>query len=452
MDYGDLVAALYAQNQFAIKYDLESMRAALGALGIERIARRVVLVGGTNGKGSTCAELNALAMEAGLRVGLYTSPHLVDFRERIRLQSRPIAPERAARIGAPLLRRFSGQEVPAETPRPLSYFELATLLAFAAFAEEDLDLAIVEVGLGGRLDATNVLDPDVSVIASVSLDHQAYLGDTVEAIAAEKAAIARAGRPVVLHARSGGYDAIVREVARYAPALVLCDGGSSPSDWNRALARAAFRHAVQGLSVPAFGGLGTAVAAPEFEALATRASAACRWPGRQQVIRRGERTLLVDGAHNGASAIECRRWVERELARLAGADPQAAAPASSAAPPRVPVIIGVSGGRDPVPLARALAPIAQRFVATCASSAPTAAPDEVAQSLRAAGLDCVPAPDPSSALELTRHAPVCLVTGSLYLVGDTLRTIGFDAEDLDVWTPADVVPLSPRSDRAARGT
>lgn len=401
MTYDALVRALFEQNQFAIKYDLDAMREAVRRLGLPRPANRVILVGGTNGKGSTCARLNALAVETGLRVGLYTSPHLVEFRERIRIDGVPIDRDSVVRFGEPLFARFSGRRAPSEAQRPLSYFELVTLMAWQAFSASDLDLAIFEVGLGGRLDATNTIDPDLSILTSVSLDHQAYLGDTLEEIASEKAAIARPGRPVVIHEHAGGAEALAAALDGRG-ALIRCSGGSSPSDWNRALAERAFDTLYPGR------------ASDEDRA---RAAQRARWPGRQQVWRSDARDLLLDGAHNDASAAACAAWVRTEL-EARGSEP-------------VPVVLAVSGGRDPVMLARHLDPVASHYIATAASSAPCTPATEVAARLEETGRRAVVAPTPADALALCGRG-TALVTGSLYLIGDTLAELGCDADDLRI--------------------
>ena len=190
----DFCERLFAQNQFAIKLGLTSMKRALEQLQDERHESLCVLVAGTNGKGSTASALSALLTRAGLRVGLYTSPHLVDLTERFRVQGRALERDVVQRIGEDTLDRFgdAGADV------CLTFFELTTVMAVRLFAQQKVDVAIYEVGLGGRLDATNALTPDMSVITPIGLDHQAYLGEDILGIAAEKAGIMRASTPVVL--------------------------------------------------------------------------------------------------------------------------------------------------------------------------------------------------------------------------------------------------------------
>ncbi|HEY9142794.1 MAG TPA: Mur ligase family protein, partial [Arenimonas sp.] len=174
----------------SIDMGLERVGEVARRLGLGRPARRVVTVGGTNGKGSTVAFIEAIARAAGLKVGAYTSPHLLRYNERVRIDG-------ADAGDAALVAAFERIEA-ARGDTPLTYFEFGTLAALLLFEAAGLDLAILEVGLGGRLDATNIVDPDCAVITTVDLDHQDYLGDSRESIGFEKAGILRAGKPCVL--------------------------------------------------------------------------------------------------------------------------------------------------------------------------------------------------------------------------------------------------------------
>ncbi|MBZ0102490.1 MAG: hypothetical protein K8I65_10055 [Thermoanaerobaculia bacterium] len=186
-------ARLAPLERLGIRLDLAPMRQLLAAAGDPQLAVPVVLVAGTNGKGSTAAMLAAIATAAGLRTGLATSPHLERVEERIRFDGEPIDPSRLA----PLLDRLLECAAAAGLAPP-TYFEVTTAAAFLAFAADPVDLAIVEVGLGGRLDAANAAEPILSLITPIALDHTEWLGTTLAAVATEKAGILRAGRPVVL--------------------------------------------------------------------------------------------------------------------------------------------------------------------------------------------------------------------------------------------------------------
>lgn len=186
-EYLDLLESRHAT---AIDLGLDRIRVVAAAMGLSRFSCPVITVAGTNGKGSTVATLEALAIAHNLRVGIYTSPHLLQFNERIRRDGHNIC-------DADLLQAFAAVET-ALGEQSLTYFEFTTLAALAYFQSEPLDLVVLEVGMGGRLDAVNIVDADVAVLTTVDFDHVSYLGDTLAAIAKEKAGICRAGRPAVL--------------------------------------------------------------------------------------------------------------------------------------------------------------------------------------------------------------------------------------------------------------
>lgn len=401
--YGAFVARLFQQNQFAIKYDLDAMLHAAAALRLPRPGRRVVLVGGTNGKGRTVAHLNALALSHGLRVGLYTSPHLVSFRERVRLQGVPLSEHDVVAFGTPIFDRFSGQTQPAEGPRPLSYFELTTLLAWSAFAAADLDLAIFEVGLGGRLDATNTLDPDVSVITGVSFDHLAYLGDTLESIATEKAGICRAGRPTILHRAASGAREVEAAVGASGATIVAVDGAPEPVAVAAALAEQAWATV-------------TGEAATVEHRRAARAR--IRWPGRQQVLERYGTRWWIDGAHNEEATRACATWLDRAL----GTTP-------------LPAIVGLSPDRDPATLLAPLHPAVDTWHTVQSTSGrgwdATTLSDALASTIH--GARPATHASPAAAVNALKGKPDVLVTGSLYVVGDVLAALGLGPDDLHVY-------------------
>ncbi|MFZ9906010.1 MAG: bifunctional folylpolyglutamate synthase/dihydrofolate synthase, partial [Steroidobacteraceae bacterium] len=190
MQLNEWLAHQQAQHPNAIELGLDRVRTVATRLGILPWRTPSVIVGGTNGKGSTVAYLTSLARHSGLRVGTYTSPHLQRYNERIAIDSIPITDDALVDI-------FERIEA-ARDDTPLTFFEYGTLAAYLAFIDSEVDVAIIEVGLGGRLDATNIIDADVAVLTSVGLDHMEWLGPTREHIGREKAGIFRAGAPVVL--------------------------------------------------------------------------------------------------------------------------------------------------------------------------------------------------------------------------------------------------------------
>lgn len=400
-----------------IRLGLARIEAALDALGRPQGAFPSLHVAGTNGKGSTCAFVSAALEAEGRKVGLYTSPHLLSFRERIRIGGRPIS---EAALDASLGRLWdAGPFVrDPDDPRALTYFEAATALAFDAFAHAGVEIAVVEVGLGGRLDATNVEGKDLraALITRIAVDHVAYLGSDLGAIAREKGAIARPAKPMVVGRQA--------PAAREALLAVAAERGAELVDVDREsrLVREAgglhYRGPRWDLSGLRLGLLGAhqeenahlALAALErlgVPAEAARAGlSAARWPGRLQVV--SERPLVVvDGAHNpdGARAL-ASAW--RELW-----------------PDERPhLVFGVLGDKDGEAMLQSLLPLAET-VHLCAPAAPGRSAHPF---VRAEGPKVVAHPSAGAALEaatrLAGEGGAVLVAGSLYLVGEALSFLG----------------------------
>jgi dihydrofolate synthase / folylpolyglutamate synthase len=377
-----MLAALAATKRFGVRFGLERMQAALARLGHpERQLPPVIHIGGTNGKGSTAAFVESALRAAGLRTGLYTSPHLARFTERIRIDGAEI--DRAT-CGA----NFALAWNPAEE---LTFFEVVTLLALVTFARANIDVLILEVGLGGRLDATNVVDPQVAAVTGVALDHQDVLGPTLDSIAAEKAGIFKPGRGAVV-GMSGVPDAVPTLVAAAQAAgvaeLVVVTKPVSET-WPLGLAGAHQRR-------------NAACALAILDVLERRANirvderarraglAAARWPGRLELV--GD--VLLDAAHN----------------------PDGAEALARSLPEGVVAVAGVSADKD---VAGVIAPVAARARQVIATEAPH--PRAMPASELAALVSGVPVTAEAnfrSALALARQAggPV-VVFGSLFLVG-----------------------------------
>ncbi len=228
MNFSELKQTLFARSNFGMKLGLARMEDALALLGEPHRAAPVLHVAGSNGKGSTCAFTESALRAAGLKTGLYTSPHLVHFCERIRIGGMPIPEERAAALLAEILARVpwacSGGPAGATDGDGLTFFELVTLMAFLVFAQEAVDVMVIEVGLGGRLDATNVVSPLACAIAPLALEHTQHLGDTLEQIAAEKAGIIKPGIPVASAGQALAAAEVLEETAARAGALLWRPG------------------------------------------------------------------------------------------------------------------------------------------------------------------------------------------------------------------------------------
>jgi dihydrofolate synthase / folylpolyglutamate synthase len=388
---------LEALQPLAMRFGLERMQRALDALGRPERGYAILHVGGTNGKGSACAMAAAALAAAGHRVGLYTSPHLARFNERIQVDGAEIADEAlAARVDA-VRRVCPWHDADGEGDR-LTYFEFATLAALLHFAEAAVDVAVVEVGLGGRFDATNAIVPRVTAIARIGLDHTQLLGDTVEAVAFEKAGIFKPGVPAIVHALQppGALDVLRREAARRGAPFAV-----APADVAGPVALLGpHQRANAGLAAAALGALDEAgVAVPPAAVAAGIASA--RWPGRLEELA----GVLLDGAHNpqGAAALA------------------AALPALRPGRP-VELVFGVLADKDHAGMLSALAPAVRRLHLVAPAS-PRARPAAELLALAAArGVAADVHGDVASTLACARAAAgdagtVC-VAGSLYLVGE----------------------------------
>ncbi len=309
MTYPESVQFLYSLGNEVktIKLGLDRIRAVLDALGNPQRAYRVVHVAGTNGKGSVCAMIDAGLRAAGVRTGLFTSPHLIEPTERIQIDGIPV-------MHAEFERAFN---VVHETAAKLdldahpTYFETVTAMALWLFRERGVQTAVVEVGLGGRLDATNIVEPALTVITPVDMDHQFYLGDTIQQIAAEKAGILKPGIPAifarqraeaaqVLEARALELGVLVKRAADYE--LRDLEVTSRGSHFNGITCPLAGEHQAENAVV--------AVLALEALGVSPKGIEETRWPGRLEHVTPNPDTIL-DGAHNPAGAHALARYLQR---------------------------------------------------------------------------------------------------------------------------------------------
>lgn len=298
---------LYARVPLGMRLGLEAMREACKRAEHPELSFEVAHVAGTNGKGSTCAMIESMARAAGKRTGLYTSPHLCRFAERIRIDGEPISDETLADV----------LERALELGPALSFFEAATLAAFLAFRDAKVDVAIIEVGIGGRLDATNVVPrPRVTAITRVALDHMDRLGDTLESIAREKAGIAKPGVAMVLGPMAPDVRAAALDVALAAGALPIVLGDDPDAVARESLPiglRGAYQHDNARIAARVARELGIGEVARR-EGLARTS-----WPGRFEHVELASGPLrgawLLDGAHNPDGALSLALALEDESSR-----------------------------------------------------------------------------------------------------------------------------------------
>ena len=455
MSYESAVAQMYALGHELAqtpshKFDLAHMRVLLEAL--EEPQRRFsgVLIAGTNGKGSTAATLAAILDAAGLRTGLYTSPHLVRINERIRISGEPIADDEFALLHDVVERTAERLVSEGDLPWHPSFFEMLTAMAFEYFARAKVGIAVLEVGMGGRLDATNVIDPVLSIITDISLDHQKFLGNTIAEIAREKTGIIRPGGLVVTLPQSPEANDVignaileqnarvvsaVRNVPPVSPAAARTESRANAENGKPPEAGASHllsryplevlgkqilvesplvgRHQLRNLALAITGaeelsGAGFTVTAEAIE----RGIREARWPGRFQVLpaKEGWPEIVLDVAHNPAGA-----WALRAaISACYGERP-------------FTIIFGAMRDKAISEMAEILFPLSERVIATQAENPRSASTEEIRIAAQRTGTEILESSDVPSALhqarELAGNAGVVVVTGSIYVVGEVMREL-----------------------------
>jgi dihydrofolate synthase / folylpolyglutamate synthase len=400
--YKEALAWLYSLQRFGIKLGLENIRRLIAELRVDLNGAGVIHVAGTNGKGSVCAMIDSICRAQKYRTGLFVSPHLVTFRERIRVDSEMIS-EKDVATGLIRIQKLVADWEPHPT-----FFEITTALALKHFAAEKIDIVILETGLGGRLDATNAVESNVAVITSIALDHEKWLGDSLEKIAAEKAGIIKAKTPVVSAAQLPEGEKVIRARAAeceaplqfveepYTKSPVALRG--QHQKLNAAIAVAAIHAAKIEIDDRAIG----------------RGLATVEWPARFQFW---DRRTVVDGAHNPAAAkILAGTWRE-----IFGNE-------------RATLILAILSDKDLRKICEALMPIAdfillpkirteravepekleKIFALVCRASAPVAGRRSACPTIAVA-----PSFAEALALARTRSTPI-LITGSLHFAGEAL--------------------------------
>lgn len=409
------------------KFSVEEIGTLLKDLGDPHRTFRSVLIAGTNGKGSTAATLASILSAAGLRVGLYTSPHLERVNERIRIAGVEISDDDFARQFFRVREasdRLVKQGTLAQMP---SFFEIVTAMAFLEFAQAPIDIAVLEVGMGGRLDATNIVDPLLSIITDISLDHTEWLGPTISAIAREKAGILRRGGTMITLPQHPEANQVLGEVAtelgvRAVSAVPYMSMGPSQETYVAEAMGAEVAAPYSLLGEHQHRNIALAVAAavelaqqhgfpitPQNIAEGIRST---KWPGRLEVLRAGERTWILDVAHNPAGA-----WALRSgLRNFFDAQPDA---------PRTLVF---SCLRDkPIPeMAQILFPLFDRVIFAPIASPRAASTADLLHAAEKTGVATIPADSIGEALDAARQQTakgIVVISGSVYLVGDARRIL-----------------------------
>lgn len=418
----DLIDWLFARQRFGIKPGLGRVHALLGRVGNPETAFETVLVGGTNGKGSTASTLASIFTAAGRRTGLFTSPHLTYFGERFQIDGERV-PTHVVEATLQTLK-------PHAEALEATFFEIVTVLACQLFAAAGVETVVLEVGLGGRFDATNAVEPVLSILTNVSLDHTQILGESVEKIAKDKAGILRPGKLALTAATGGGLEVIREEAAQLGARLLVLGSDfrvevaaagwdglelTVASPWGRLAVHSPLigRHQAANVAL--------AVAAAQALEVSNEAIAAgvrsATWPGRLERLAFQNRTVLFDGAHNPAAA-QTLRAVLAELG-VTG----------------YTLVAGVGQDKDVAGVLSPLIADAEHVVLTQAGLSPRAAdPAELAEIVPGALLEPEPRRALQRAVALTAEKDLIVVAGSLYLVGE-LRpyVLGEKGEGLERW-------------------
>jgi dihydrofolate synthase/folylpolyglutamate synthase len=411
--YGEAIQALFARTTGSIKPGLERTEALLAKVGSPQRKLSAIHVAGTNGKGSVVATCEALLRARGLVVGRYTSPHLIDFRERVTVNGQPIFEEEVL--------EFLERWIPTAEEMGATFFEVTTALAFDWLAKREVDLAVIETGLGGRVDSTNVLTPRVATVTSIGLDHMDLLGDTLEAIAKEKAGIFKAGIPAVIGEPAPAIRELLAKCAKEAVAtpVVILEDAYAISDVQVSASGTSFKLNGQIMTTPLLGvhqARNTATAIATLAAIGkeylpppgeiSKALAGVFLPGRFE--RKGK--IIFDVAHNPDGA----RTVAETIRAINPPSPRTA-------------LVAVLADKDWKGIIRELAPAVDRFLFTNAPSAPAERrwdPAEARSFARAQGFEADLEPDMDAALALGQErSETLLITGSFHTVGDAMSRL-----------------------------
>ncbi len=412
--YEDSVKSLYGLQKFGIKFGLSKTENLLQAFGNPHVGQRYIHLAGTNGKGSTAAFMASVLREAGLRVGLYTSPHLVRFTERFLINGKEMTEQEAHGLIQEMKSIFSAEEPP-------TCFEATTAMALVYFARENTDIAIMEVGMGGRLDATNIIHPMVSGITNISMEHREYLGNTLVEVAREKAGIIKEGVELVTAATQpevlGLFETTARKKGapfyRVGKEIRYRSSAGGLSFYGRKWRMEKLRLGLTGK----FQARNSALALGMLEVLHDKGiqipETAIRdgmlkvtWPGRMQIVGRNP-TIMLDGAHNPGAAKALADSIGEESGYR-----------------RIILVVGIMGDKEIVKVLRPTVSLADYVFYTQPAYWRAAAPEVLMQKAAFLGKPGETVPELSAAIakakEMAGPEDLILITGSLFTVGEAL--------------------------------
>lgn len=425
MDYAEVLDYLHklGNEVLTMRFSLDTIRALLAQLNNPQSIYPCVLIGGTNGKGSVASTLASILHDCHIKAGLYTSPHLRRIEERIAVDRETISSDDFARIGGHIIELVETLMRGHRLPYRPTYFETVTAVAFQYFAERKIDLAVLEVGLGGRLDATNVVNPICSAITSVSLDHQAYLGDTIEKIAYEKAGIIKPHSKVVSAVTNAEACAVIRDRCVQLESTLLevdkvcCVSHVISSDGRYTFDLLTPKKKYEGIQLNLFGrhqirNAATAILAAEIlanygfdipESKIRSGIRNTRWRGRIDIISQPTR-MILDGAHNIEAVAALKDFLEENVRE------------------KIILIFAAMRDKDIKGMAEIMFPLAEKIILTKLKSPRNQEPDNIATVCRGIRNDFLVAGSVEEALAIAKDGcdddHVLVATGSFYLVGE----------------------------------
>jgi len=416
--YSSCLKTLYALRRFGIILGLDTIKSILNTLGNPQNDFNSIHVAGTNGKGSVASALSAILHESGYRVGLYTSPHLVRFNERICINNHQISNEDVVKSYQAVKRVHHGDRSP-------TFFEFSTAMALYAFGRQQVDWAVIETGMGGRYDATNIITPAISIITNVSMEHRDYLGNTLAQITREKAGIIKQGTPVVTAVKQKQARSVVQEVAqkKSAPLFMLGKDFTVRQNQSGHFSYYGIENTWHHLQTPLLGyyqvqNAALALAASELlikdKAVISRESikqglANTRWPGRLEIVSDNP-LVILDGAHNLIAARNLAKFLAENLTNRC-----------------ITLVIGILDDKPYGSMLKSLLPHCSRAIITRAKTDRALPPQKLYAMAKKTLADVTIVPDVAgaakNAIENAGPEDVICIAGSLYVVGEAKEAI-----------------------------
>jgi len=419
MPYQETLSYLFGLQKFGIKFGLSNISRLLELVGNPHKTLKTVHIAGTNGKGSTAATIASIMKEAGYKVGLYTSPHLIDFTERIKISGKEIEEGEVVRLTEYIRSKVQDSEFKDELER-ITFFEFTTAMALIYFKEKEVDMAVMETGMGGRLDATNVIGPLVSVITNISVEHKEYLGDTIEAVASEKAGIIKDGVPILTGVDQPAAFQVIERICneKRAPLYRLGRDFSFHRKGFNNFSYNGINESFDLLTLNLRGGhqfqnASLAVAAVEMlknkgflippEALIDGLGKVS-WPGRLETISQSP-MIILDGAHNPAGAEMLSRAIKEELEFN-----------------RLYLVLGIMADKEVEGIISPLAPLAHEIILSRPKYERASNPSDLLPLTRRYNVNCTAFNDLREAIDYAKsragNEDLIIISGSLFTVGE----------------------------------